>query len=66
RKIKLETILRPEYHEQLIDRIVNMSIKFRDIIVRSQFFFVKYYILCQNDQPVNKKIYTQNSWYFMT
>ncbi|KAI7870216.1 hypothetical protein BDF14DRAFT_156129 [Spinellus fusiger] len=62
RKIKLETILRPEYRTQLTNRIINMSSKLRDVMVRSQ-FFVNYYILCQNDQPVNNKIYTQNFWY---
>ncbi|KAI7862865.1 hypothetical protein BDF14DRAFT_1735232, partial [Spinellus fusiger] len=64
RKIKLETILRPEYRGQLTNRIINMSSKLRDVMVRSQ-IFVSYYILCQNDQPVSNKIYTQNSWYSM-
>ncbi|KAI7866515.1 hypothetical protein BDF14DRAFT_1694065, partial [Spinellus fusiger] len=62
RKIKLETMLRPEYRGQLKNRIINMSSKLRDVMVRSQ-IFLNYYILCQNDQPVNNKIYTQISWY---
>ncbi|KAI7861232.1 hypothetical protein BDF14DRAFT_1910832 [Spinellus fusiger] len=39
-----------------------MSGKLQDVMVCTQ-IFVNYYILFQNEQPVDNKIYTQNFWY---
>ncbi|KAI7872037.1 hypothetical protein BDF14DRAFT_1717801, partial [Spinellus fusiger] len=36
-----------------------------DVMICSQ-FFVNYYILCQNNQLIDNKIYAQNSWYSVT
>lgn len=65
RKIKLETIVRPEYKAVFLDKVQKVSEHVRNIMIRSQ-LFVNYYIIINADQAIDDKVFSQNFWYAIT
>jgi hypothetical protein len=65
RKIKLDTILRPEYKMSNTSKVLVVSEHVRNIMIRVQ-LFVKYYLILHANETVDKKVFTQNFSYCIT
>ncbi|KAI8372991.1 uncharacterized protein BYT42DRAFT_519170, partial [Radiomyces spectabilis] len=60
RKIKLSTILRPQYQTLMLQKITRTCEDLRNIVIRAQ-LFMNYYIL--TTETVHKKAFTQDCFY---
>lgn len=65
RKIKLDTIPRPEYETLITNKVLVVSEYVRNIMIRAQ-LFVNYYVITHVDQAIDKNVFTQNFWYCTT
>ena len=65
RKIKLQTILRPEYQSVILEKVKRVCNHIRNIVIRAQ-LFVNYYIITHSENVVDKKVFSQNFWYCIT
>ncbi|ORE13202.1 hypothetical protein BCV71DRAFT_279022, partial [Rhizopus microsporus] len=65
KKIKLDTILMPEYKALLTTKLLIVSEHVRSIMMRAQ-LFTNYYVITHADQTIDKRVFTQDLWYCIT